>query len=464
METKKQEDARLPESAAPGKSEPPGSFRNVLSNPSFVLLWLAQLVSQIGFNAANFGVLTMVAAITRSTIMSGVAIISFTLPAVPFSLLAGVYVDYLDKRLVLWVSNALRAIASFLMVLALIWNPNAVFPLFLLNFFISMVTQFFMPAESSAIPLLVGKKNLVPALSLFNITLNIAQAIGFLLLGRLVLGIFSTFRLPLGVMMVTITPYAALFAVIAVSYLICTFLILAIPHTRLHAVTSSDQKLPRSPGKQMWAIVQHDVKGSWTFMRGDRSLFLALLQVSFISILLLVIGELAGVFVQRILGLPPEDLTILFAPAGFGLVLGGLLMPLLTRYLKKSLIIALGSVFTAAGLILLPASQVVTHKVAFLQPWSLFIVGVLSFVLGIALDMVNIPAQTVMQERAPEEERGRVLSFQFMLYNAGSIPVLLFAGVISDTLGIDTVMYGLGAAILIFQWWASRYKVAARAS
>jgi uncharacterized membrane protein YtjA (UPF0391 family) len=43
-----------------------------------------------------------------------------------------------------------------------------------------------------------------------------------------------------------------------------------------------------------------------------------------------------------------------------------------------------------------------------------------------------------------------------MLYNAGSIPVLLFAGVITDTLGIATVLYSLGVVILLFQWWASR--------
>lgn len=458
METKKKEDISLPEQPASGKSNPQGSFRSVLRNRSFVLLWLAQLISQIGFNAANYGVITTVATITGSTIMVGIAIISFTFPAVPFSLLAGVYVDYLDKRLVLWVSNALRAVASLLIALALIWNPHTVIFLFILTFFISMVTQFFMPAESSAIPLLVGKKNLVPALSLFNITLNIAQAIGFLLLGRLIEGLFSTFNLPLGVTTVTINPHEMLFAVIAMSYVLCTFLILAIPHTKLRSLVNNGQRLPKSPGKQMWAIVQRDVKGSWQLIRRDRNLFLALLQVSFVSILLLVIGEQASTFVQRILGLRPDDLTILFAPAGFGLVLGGLFMPLLANYLKKPRIIALGCVMTAAGLILLPASQVITRQLSFLQPWSLFIVGVLAFILGIALDMVNIPAQTVMQERAPEEERGRVLSFQFMLYNAGSIPVLLFAGVISDTLGIDTVLYGLGVAILIFQWWTYRYS------
>jgi hypothetical protein len=41
---------------------------------------------------------------------------------------------------------------------------------------------------------------------------------------------------------------------------------------------------------------------------------------------------------------------------------------------------------------------------------------------------------------------------------AGSLPVLLFAGVIADTLGVETVMYVLAAAILRFSWWAARYS------
>ncbi len=121
------------------------------------MLWLAQLLSQIAFNAANYGVIAFVTAVTHSTVLIGVAIVSFTLPAVPFSLLAGVYIDYLDKRLVLWVSNLLRAAASGLIVFALLWNPRTVIALFFLTFVISLVTQFFTRAEASAIPLLVGK-------------------------------------------------------------------------------------------------------------------------------------------------------------------------------------------------------------------------------------------------------------------------------------------------------------------
>jgi MFS family permease len=422
-------------------------------------------IAQIGFNAANYGVITIVAAITHSTIMVAISIISFTLPAIPFSLLAGVYVDYLDKRTVMWVSNALRAFASVLIVLALIWKPQMVLPLFFLTFLISMITQFFMPAEASAIPLLVGTKNLVPALSLFSITLNVAQAVGFLLLGRVIEGFFAPFRVHLGLADVTITPHDMLFAVIAASYLICTLLILAIPRSAVPAQGNVIQKLPKSPGKEMWAIVQRDIRGSWEVVRKDRMLFLAIIQVSAVNIVLLVIGELASVFVERVLHLSEDNLTILFAPAGVGLVLGGLVMPFLAHYLKKSAIITLGSIFTAAGLILLPFSQELAAYIPFLQPWALLIVGVLAFVIGFALDMISIPAQTVLQERAPEEDRARVLSFQFMLFNAGSIPVLLFAGVISDTLGINQMIYGLGVAILLFLWWSlwfARVKQAAK--
>ncbi len=179
MKTELRDDNILAASLSPVEDTQAGSYRRVLKNRSFLLLWLAQLLSQIVFNAANYGVIAIVTAVTHSTMLVGVAIISFTLPAVPFSLLAGVYVDYLNKRLVLWVSNALRAVTTGLMVGALLWNPHTVIPLYFLTFAISLVTQLFTPAEASAIPLLVSKSDLLPALSLFNITLTVAQALGF---------------------------------------------------------------------------------------------------------------------------------------------------------------------------------------------------------------------------------------------------------------------------------------------
>jgi hypothetical protein len=62
---------------------PVASFSRVLKNRSFLLLWLAQLLSQIVFNAANYGVIAIVTAITHSTVMVGLAIVSFAARASP---------------------------------------------------------------------------------------------------------------------------------------------------------------------------------------------------------------------------------------------------------------------------------------------------------------------------------------------------------------------------------------------
>src|SRR5207237_5527102 len=151
-------------------------------------------------------------------------------------------------------------------------------------------------------------------------------------------------------------------------------------------------------------------------------------------------------------------MPLILAPAGLGLVLGGLLMPALTQRLGKSRTITLGSVCTAVGLILLPLGRFTWSQLLLPASGAIFVVSTIAFFLGIAVEMVNIPAQTVMQEQAPEEERGRVFSFQSMLYNAGSIPVLLFLGVIADTLGIEAVMFLLAAAVLVFSWWVARFS------
>src|SRR5437868_9572180 len=252
MKTEQRDDDTPTVSLSPVEDMPVGSFRSVLKKRSFLLLWLAQILSQIVFNAANYGVIAIVTAVTHSTVMVGFAIVSFTLPAVPFSLLAGVYVDYLNKRLVLWISNALRAAATGLIVLALLWNPHTVIPLYFLAFATSLITQFFTPAEASAIPLLVDKNELSPALSLFNITFTIAQVLGFLLLGGLITALFPPFHLSLGFTSVEVLSFDVLFAFVFIVYIICTLLILAIPARALQQKESAEPELPGSMRKQGW--------------------------------------------------------------------------------------------------------------------------------------------------------------------------------------------------------------------
>ena len=437
---------------------PSGSFKRVLRNKSFLLLWLAQLISQIGFNAANYGIILLVTEITGSTFMVGIAIVSFTLPAVPFSILASVYVDYLDKRLILWVCNALRAFATGMIVVALLWNRRALLPLYLLSFFMSVITQFFTPAESSTIPLLVGIRDVMPALSLFSITLTLAQALGFLLLGQLITLLVPPFKLSIGPAVIPVQPVDLLFFIIAVAYFICMWLILAIPPHTLRYEGERKQWIPRGLGEQIKNIARYDVRASWALVRQNHILFMALMRAATVSVLLMAIGELAGPFVKNVLHLPANALSLIFAPAGVALVLGGLTMPHLTGLIGKGRTITIGTCVAAIGLILLPLGQMI-GSILYGGMTGIIVVAAMSFVIGFALDMINIPAQTYLQEHTPENERGRVFAFLSMLYSSSSIPILLFVGLIAQAASIQVMMCVLGIVILLFQFWAASIRI-----
>jgi Na+/melibiose symporter-like transporter/ADP-heptose:LPS heptosyltransferase len=433
------------------------SFKTVLRNKPFLCLWLAQLISQIAFNAANFGMIVILTEVTGSTTMIGIGIVASALPAVPFSMLAGSYVDYVNKRLILWVCNALRALVSGLLVLALLWNRTAIFSLYIMSFFISLITQFFTPAESSSIPLLVGKCDVLPAMSLFSITLTLAQALGFLVLGQLITALVPPFTL-FGFLPV----YAGelLFFVITVCYVICAILILLIPdkawkyeeERRKLASISFEQLLKR--------IIRHDIRETWDLVRENHILFLALIRSVIVMVLLLVVGELAGPFISRVLHLPANYLAVIFGPAGIALVAGGVLMPFLTHKLGMWRTIYIGVFGTAISFVLLPLGQHIFGAISILAG-AIFVMSI-SFFIGFFLDLMNIPSLTQLQQLTPESERGRIFAFQSMLYNAATIPMVLGTGYIADRIGIETVMYGIAVAVLCFQIWAMRYSYAAR--
>src|SRR5436190_22088161 len=97
-------------------------FLTLLKKRNFLRLWLAQLISMTILNASNYALLILIEEQTHTTTLIGLAIISFSLPAVLFGGPAGVFVDHLQKRRVLRISNCLRAIATLLFVVSLLLN------------------------------------------------------------------------------------------------------------------------------------------------------------------------------------------------------------------------------------------------------------------------------------------------------------------------------------------------------
>jgi MFS family permease len=429
----------------------PRGFRTLMRNRYFLRLWLAQLISQTIMNAANYAliIVTQRSGSGSFTAAAG-AIVAFSLPALLFGAPAGVLVDRFDRRLVLWTSNLLRAIASVVFVVVLMLDSTPLLPVYILAFFIALVGQFFAPAEGAAIPLLVGREEMIHALSLFNITFTLAQAAGLIILGPLMLALVPTIHIGTATHGIDFTSRETLFIVIALLYMVCVGLILSIPKSRMKVTQQSHNQqdvLFASSDMSQIRRVYVSILQTGNFIRKDRRLLISVGQLALGGSVVAVIAMIAPGFVEEFFHKPPELAAIVFVPAGAGLVLGSAITPNVARWLGYTRTIAVGVIMLAGSAALLAGGRAVAPHIFGAQTFydaPLYLVAVmfLTFLIGIGLDFVNVPAQTMLQDRSPNWIKGRVLAVQAMVLNAVTIPFVLVMGRIADG-------YGLSPAILV---------------
>ena len=306
--------------------------------------------------------------------------------------------------------------------------------------------------------MLVSEEELVPALSLFNITFMLSQAIGFILLAPLILSLLPTYAIA----SVVIHPVESLYLIVAVLYLVCAGLIALIPAKNFIQEARGAQNRRNTQNLEIVGNMWTEMYQGWVFVRRNKKLFLSVVQLSFAGILLLVIGELATPIVTKLLLLEANKMAFVFAPAGIGLVGGSVLMPRILPRLGKSRAVFTGIVALTVATLLLPLLTLAAKALApnswNANPILLICVALVMLIAGVALACINIPAQTAMQEQTPEWIKGRVFALQLILYNAFAIPIILFIGGIADLFGVDRVLYLLSICVLAFGAWGLYYE------
>src|SRR6266508_3554095 len=151
-------DAPAPAASINGRRELPLPQRvgpldlSIWRNRDFLLLWLAQAISQTAQNAIWYGIVVLVQHRSNSSTQLSVAVLTLVIPSVVFGVLAGVYVDRWDKRTVLIATNVIRGCIAFGYAVFDLAGPLPLSLLLVINFLFSTVGQFFAPAETAMIP------------------------------------------------------------------------------------------------------------------------------------------------------------------------------------------------------------------------------------------------------------------------------------------------------------------------
>src|SRR5919202_3083229 len=279
---------------------------SIWRNRDFLLLWLAQAISQTAQNAIWSGMVVLVQRSSHSSTQLSLAVLTLIIPSVVFGVLAGVYVDRWDKRTVLIATNVIRGGIAFFYAGFDLFGSLPLTLLLVINFVFSTVGQFFAPAETAMIPTVVSRGRLLQANSLFHLTFTASQLIGLVVLGPL---------------LAKVTGINGLFVGMGIAIVICGGLVWPLPRSR-----GEHDPNVASTGHEAVLGVWHDVKDIVRFVLRDRIVALAMVQWTIGAILGLVVATLVPGFAERLLEVRAEDAVFVMAPAGIGMVAGTALL------------------------------------------------------------------------------------------------------------------------------------------
>jgi MFS family permease len=437
----------LGDAAAPGAS----GYAAVLRNRLFLLIWGAQLLSQTAQNVVNFALVIEVERLTRSSASVSWVIVSFSLPAILLGPLAGVFVDRTSKRAVLLWTNVLRA----LLMLGFLMVPLSLQGIYMVTFAASAISQFFLPAEGAIIPIVVRRREIITATSLFNLTYTGAQVAGFVLVGPALYKLFGDQALVLTV------------ATVIVMYALAALCIGAL-RSREPIQASLWQAMQRALNV---VNVWKDMLETRRFVSRAPGLSLAIGHLTLATAMLMSLATLGPGFVNRVLGLNAEDTGYILAPAGAGMiattaVLGQFAVQADRRKLAGAGLVTSGVLLAGLALVRpgfdLLLAQPDQGGLAILDAGEMMaflgVVVAITALLGAGFSLVTIPSQTLVAESTEESIRGRVFALLFMLtQTASAIPVVVI-GMLADVVGIATMMVVLGTIVGVIGVWTLRSR------
>jgi MFS family permease len=402
----------------------------VLRNRRFLSLWLAQLATQIGGNMVLYGLTVLVFTETHLTSATSLLILTFLVPGVIFGAVAGVLVDRFDRRTILILTNVVRGLAFLAMVLV----SSNVLLVYLLNIVVSTITTFFAPAEAAMIPEMVERDQLLQANTLFMITLNGSIALGFALLGPI---------------LVSLAGAPSLIAIVGALYMVAAVLTVTLP------ASPAGRRAVGAPGTVSGAgtaVTQTltQLREGLGYIRMDPSIRWSLAYLTVASSLIGVLGALGPSFATSVLGLKATDFVVVVLPLGIGVVIGVLALNVYGRYLPRQRVIEGGLLALAVSLAIIaiaaPLSRFLQNATIAAAPRLGSMVSVLSIVVvvavvaGVAYAFVSIPSQTRLQEEIPADVRGRVFGVLNTLVSIASFLPIILVGPLADLVGTAMVM------------------------
>ncbi len=389
-----------------GTAGPRRGMFSSLAHAQFRRYWIGLFLSNIGTWMQVVAQGWLVLRLSNSALVLGLVGFAGSIPTLLFAPLAGVAADRADRRKLLIATQSLQMLCAFTLAAAVGWKFVTVPLVAAVAIVNGLANAFTMPSHQSLFLDLVGREDLMNAISLNSMQFNLSRVLGPMVAGFTIAAFGET-----GCFLLNAVSYLAVIAALAV-----------LPPLRKRA--------SRSHGA--WI----DMRIGLRFAR-RRPLIVPLLAI---AAALAIFGTpavtLAPLFARRLLHVGPPGLGGMLSAVGLGAAASALALARLGDFRMKGRAVMVAASGFALSLLGLGLSRSYPLSLAFLA------------LLGASMSSSASIINTLLQTSSPDRLRGRVISLYALAW-LGLVPLgNLQAGAVAERFGAAAALF-VGAAGIV---------------
>jgi MFS family permease len=381
-----------------------------LKEPSFRFYMVSRLCDSSGMNMRQIIQALLLYRLTGSAALLGVLALAQSIPLFVLSPFAGAIADRFQKKYIIMLCGATSTILALAVAISITCgylsseNAGSWWVLLASSAFDGAIMGIGGPSRMVIIPELVGRERITNAVSLAQMTQNMAQIMAPALAGFLIDG-FS---------------FEVAYYTRAALFLVGVGLFSFVPKT--------------SKGPVIHTSILSDIKGGLAYLRQETLISALLVFVLVVVFCSMPYQSLLPIFSEDILRVGASGLGILQSVTGAGAIAGALVLASLPNKKRGMMMLVNGITMGLALLIF-----------SFSKSWVLSLAVVV--VIGVGQTGRMTLPMTLLQDYTKPEFRGRVISFYGMEAGLSTFGAF-FAALLVGTIGVEWAVGGL-ALILI---------------
>ncbi len=392
-----------------------------LRHPNYRLFWIGQLVSLIGTWMQTVAQAWLVLQMTGSAVDLGIVSALQLLPVLLIGMFGGVFADRISKRRLLLTTQTFQMLLAAILGLLVSTGLVQIWHVYLLATLLGVANAFDMPTRQAFVVEMVGREDLMNAVALNSMQFNAARIIGPALAGISIAAI--------GV--------AGSFYANAISFVFVIGGLAMMRTDRFFAV----EPAPRA------SVFGSLAEGCRYVLKTPTVLVITAL-VGILGIFAFNMNVLVPLFAKNVLHSGAGGYGLLMAAMGAGSLLAALTAAFLQR--------------TRWDLLLGGAVVFCLFEIGFAFSHMFWLSMLLLAVTGYGLITFFMSANTGVQQKAPDQLRGRVMGV-YMTVNVGATPFgNVASGALASSFGAPFAM-AVGAAaalvsVLLASGWLYLYR------